>query len=389
MAHGLPRKEDFPALGSYKAYLNTAAIGIPPRSSVEAGIRVFEAFLEDPYRADYSIASMASRVADALSRLYGVSPESVGVSVSTTECIARTALGLAGPGGVIGVTSMEFPGITYALSTGCGRVGCRVRMYGGGVEDAVLEAIDNGVDVVVFSSVAWVTGERPDLEKIAARAAERGVYTIVDAIQHLGALTLPPDPAGKLDMIAGAVKKWLLAPHSNTAVCIVGGRLLDETPLYYSLNNTLVEDKDAYWRDPRKDILNPPPPRRDAHRYTIPSGLSSPSLAAAAASIEYLAGIGVEAIEEHVLSTAKKLAGILEHYDLQPLIPRPESGIVTATLGDPRRDDALSKCLQGEGVRHSVRGQASLRGLRFSVHLYNGGDDLAVLEEALGRCSHL
>ena len=51
-------------------------------------------------------------------------------------------------------------------------------------------AIDRRTRALLVSSVGWVTGERLDLASLSQLAEDRGFFLVVDAVQHLGGVSL-------------------------------------------------------------------------------------------------------------------------------------------------------------------------------------------------------
>jgi len=372
---------DFPGVGKYRAYLNTAAVGLVPRPARDALVPHLMLLSEDPLGVGGGLGERLESAALLLERLYGVPSGEVAWGESTTHMIARAAVAAAGSG-EIAVTPMEFPGVVYALETLCRRVGCRVRVAGGGEpEEALLEALDAGARVVVASSVFWVTGRALDVGRVAARARRLGAYTIVDAIQHVGAA--PLRGALEADALCASTKKWLLAPHSGIAFCRVRPSLYEAEPPWYSLGNVELGDRQRYWADPWKRLEEPPEPARGPARFNAPSGLGYEA-AAFEETLRYLSQVPVEAVEEHVLMLRRHLVELLEDrgVGVHPVPRGRESGIVLVETGLPWEAEVeLARELARRGVSVSARGQAGVHGVRVSLHMYNSPGDV---EELVG-----
>ena len=79
-------------------------------------------------------------------------------------------------------------------------------------EAALIEAMDERVRLVTVSSVRYDSGVRLDLQRIGTAARKLGARFAVDAIQHLGALTLNVERL-PVDFVVAGSHKWLLAPE--------------------------------------------------------------------------------------------------------------------------------------------------------------------------------
>ena len=375
---------DFPGLGRYRVYLNTAAVGLVPRPARDALVQRLMVFSEDPLGVESGIVESLRQIEALLEMLYGIPQGEVAWGESTTHMIARIAVAAAG-GGTIAVTEHEFPGVVYALRTYCGSVGCRVIIARGEPEEALEEALDGGADVLVASSVFWVTGRRLDVARLAGKARRRGAYLVVDAIQHLGAL--PADALLEADAFCASSKKWLLAPHSGLAFCRVSRRLVESAqPPWAGLNNMNVGDRNLFWLDPGKRLDTLPPLRGDAWRFNAPSGIGYLQVAGLEETLRYLSQIPVEAVYEHIMMLRRHLVELLEDAGIGYYrVPEGlESGIILVETGlPPQGDMSVAKILASRGVSVSARGQAGLHGLRVSLHMYNSLRDVDVFVEEL------
>jgi len=371
----LAPREDFPGLLSYEAYLNTAAIGLAPRPSRDALLAAIADYFLDPYRRESETLEELDRASRLLQQLYGFDPARSAYGESTTHMMVRAATALAGEG-LIGVTEHDFPGVIVALRSACRRLGCRVGVYRGQPEEALLQALEEGARVLATSSVYWVTGHRLDTGRIARAARRAGAYLVVDAIQHLGGILVEEDDL-EADAFCAASKKWLLAPHSGLAICHLSTRALQAEPAWYGLNNAQIPDKQAYWADPHKDLETLPPLREDAHRYTAPSGINHLQALALRTTLEYHQKLGPQNIHQHILQLARELAETAIDAGLQPHTEKPQTGIILLHTNQPHHKEAqIAQRLRQEGYAISHRGQAGIHGIRVSIHAYNNTNDI-------------
>ena len=372
--------EDFPGLLSYKAFLDTAAISLAPKTARDTILSAIADYFLDPPAAEGRVLEELERSMMLLGEVFGWDPERIGFGESTTHMIVRVATALAGPGGVIAASNHEFPGIILALRSACRRLGCTVRVYEAGTpEEALLEGLEDGASVLVGSTVYWVTGHRLDTSRIVPKARARGAYTVLDVIQHLGGPMLGEHDL-EADALCAASKKWLLAPHSGLAVCHLSGRALGHEPPWYGLNNSDIPDRQAYWADPAKPRQELLPLRSDGHRYTAPSGIQYLHALALRATLEYHARLDRRKVDQHITSLARIIVEEATRAGFETPEPEPGSGIVLIQTGLPfEREAKIAERLRSEGIRISHRGQAGIHGIRASVHIYNNTEDVEKL----------
>lgn len=73
----------------------------------------------------------------------------------------------------------------------------------------VVGQIDENTRLVALASCHFVSGYRIDIQNIGAALRQRGVLFCLDAIQTVGAFTMP---SGQVDLLAADAHKWLLGP---------------------------------------------------------------------------------------------------------------------------------------------------------------------------------
>ncbi len=195
-------------------YVNTASYGLPPAPAWDelqaaladwrGGRTSWEGWGEATERARASFARLVGRPTEAVA---------VGATVSELTGSLVTAL----PDGArVVVPEIEFTSTLFPLLV-------QERLSVRTVPAADLaDAIADGADAAVFSAVQMSTGERADLEAIAAAARDANALTLCDATQAAGWLPLDGCP---FDAIVCAAYKWLLSPR-GTAFAAVSDRLL-------------------------------------------------------------------------------------------------------------------------------------------------------------------
>lgn len=328
-------------------YLNTASIGLPPVQTVEAMRNALSDWQLGRSRAqEYDATVTAAR--HAFARLVGVPPPSVAIGAQVSALVGLAAT-LVEPGGRIVVPVGEFTSVLFPL----------VRRSDLEVDvvplDQIADRITSAVDLVAFSAVQSSTGQLADLDAITDAAATSDAITLVDLTQAAGWL---PVDASRFDVTVTSAYKWLLSPR-GTAFLTVGASVLDRIePIY------------AGWYagdSPWESIYGMPLRLAgDARRLDLsPAWLSWVGTAPA---LEFIEATGVDTIHEHNVALANELQSAL---GMEP----GDSAIVSLELAADFDEDRLA------GLATAYRAGR----LRVSFHLYNTGDDVERLVEALGE----
>jgi cysteine desulfurase/selenocysteine lyase len=362
-AHEFPHQRD----GIY--FNHAASAPMPLRTS-----RALRAYADDRERLfslyqtgtqDYDVAVLQRKAAS----LIGAAADCVTFVPTTTDAIAGAINSIDWRAGDnIVVPANEYPGVLYpCLHLAARGVEARLTPVDAHADlDRVLAAIDGRTRAVAISHVHWQTGHRLDLEVLAAECRARGVLSIVDAIQSVGAV--PVDVAkADIDVLAAGAYKWMLA-MPGTAVLYVSPRFLAST----------VPDRAGYKGMAFGPTAVVEPPRIEwaegAGRFQV-GGPINAALIALEHSIDLLLEIGVPAIFAHVSTLIDHLASNAARAGLQlksDLREPHRSTFVSVTTGSGVRDEQLVKALVARRVIVGVRGP----GIRVAPHLHNSIDDI-------------
>jgi kynureninase len=159
-----------------------------------------------------------SRVGDKISILIGAAPGQIIVSDSTSVNLFKLVMAALtmNPGRTTIVSeTFNFPSDLYILQ------GC-IHLMGGGHqlrlipssdgihidEDSFLESIDAGTALVVLSHVAFKSGYKFDIEKIAQKTHQVGALLLVDLSHSVGVIPIKLDRWG-VDLAVGCTYKYL------------------------------------------------------------------------------------------------------------------------------------------------------------------------------------
>lgn len=366
-------RAEFP-IATRATYLNHAASApLPARSA--AALRRYVDDRQQLYHLyqsgtqDYDSAPLRGK----LGRLLNVAPNRIGFVPTTTDGIGSVLNGLPWqPGDNVVVPANEFPGVMY----GClhlARLGVEVRQVPprlGHLDlDDIHRAFDRRTRAAVISHVHWQTGHRLDLRRFAEACAANGTLSVVDAIQSVGAVAVDL-AAEPVDVLVAGTYKWLLGTHGLAVMAVSDRALAAGTP-----------DR-AGWASMATSVHSAPRLEwaPDARRYAV-GGAADGALIALEPSVDLLLEVGVATVERHNAMLVGRLFTGLPDVGLSlstradgPLSP----AFISATTGDPRRDEALVERLVAQRIIVARRGP----GIRISPHLHNSTADIDRLLDA-------
>jgi len=322
---GLPDKRSFPFSGTYLNAAFSHPLGAQGLAGAQSHLqaRTYEVERSWPRvnSRDAAVAAFAGLIQAAASEI------AVVPSTMEGENLVAAAVGL-GPGA--GVVTDAFH---YDAS---------LAMYGelqrGGVPVAVVAprgnvldlrdfeaAITKGTRLVAVSLVSSLTGFRHDLKALCEIAHARGALVYADVIQAAGAVPLNVHESG-VDFCCCGTYKWLMGDFGTGFLYVRADRLDSLKRVQLGWRQLGSSGHHVYPFDAPGPAIGDWTVRRDTvGRFEV----STPdwmALAMVTASIGYLQGIGVEAIQRH----------------RQPLIDRLESEMpklgfaaLTPNLGGP------------------------------------------------------
>ncbi len=144
---------------AYCTYLNQASLGLIPRASVEASVRVLADVAQhgNLRLSDQAEAGVLDGLRTAAAGLLGAPVASVAVVSGASEGLGQLAALLSGAGGEVVLVSGDFPSVTYPWLAARDRLGMRIRW----VRDtpahdltlALCDAISEQTTVVCVSAV--------------------------------------------------------------------------------------------------------------------------------------------------------------------------------------------------------------------------------------------
>ena len=367
-----------------RAYLNTGTAGPLARVTREA--------LEEGTRFEYEtgrgafgsfpvLSADLERLRAHFAALLGAGESEVALTHHTTEGINIVAHGLAWRAGdEIVTTTAEHEGGLLPLYVLKHRLGVVVKVVALGFEDAPDEivarlaaAIGPRTRLLAISHVNWNTGLRMPVERLAALARERGVSTLVDGAQSVGAIPLDLGRSG-VDFYAAPAQKWLCGPEGIGVLYVRAESLALLEPTFcgfFSLPDAASYDLSGYFV-----------PAPGARRFEVGT-VYRPAIRAMCANLQWLTErLGFEWIHARVAALAESARAALLAVPEVEMVTRADagSGLLTFALRgyDPRR--VVARLEEQDVV---LRNLGHPRALRISTGFYNNHDDIARLVEGL------
>ena len=331
--------------------VEAAAVGALRRLRSPVGLNA------DDYFAD------AERARMLFARLIGSDdPDGVALVPSVSYGVAIAARNVrVRRGGNVVIAAGQFPSNVHAWARLCGERGAELRAVSGA---RVLEAIDARTAVVALGTIDWTDGTVYDLEGIGARAREVGAAYVLDGTQSIGAMAFDVGQV-RPDFLVCSSYKWLLGPM-GLGVCYVSKRFRGGVPL------------EETWLG-----------RRGSEDF---ARLTEAAETYAAGARRFDAGGRAQFVLLPMLNAALTQLLRWDPARVQDYCAR-LAGTVREGLGArgsphlfairPRRNvRVLFDALRERGVYVSLRGRA----LRVSINVFNSGEDVGALLEALGEC---
>ena len=363
------RDQDFPTL-SQKAYFNTAAEGIPPQTVLEALRRYGDDKLlgmDGRPRHESVRRSMLQRVANA----YGLGADEVAVCSCSSEAynLAASALQLK-PGDEIVINDLDFPaGATPWLHPACPATVkvWRSKDWALRVEDLV-PLLSNKTRLVQTSLVSFFNGFKVNVSEVVGAVRKHSPALVsVDVTQALGRIPLE---LTDVDLIVSSTHKWILASHGGGLVGVPSGsadRLTAPAGGWFHLENAFDADR-----------FEKAMPKSGAASFAV--GMPNyPAIYAIDAGLEYIQGVGIEAIDRHCAPLVRHCLDELKRLPVTLITPdEPDhlAGIIAIKHPDAERIHQHLHEADIHVMSHAGR-------LRIAIHGYNDSPSLERLLTAL------
>jgi cysteine desulfurase / selenocysteine lyase len=215
-------------------YLNQAALGLIPATSVSAMVRFLAevAQLGNLRLSDDAEVVVLDDVRRAAAQLLDVPPGWVAITGGASEVLGQVAALIAQSEGSVLLVSSDFPSVTYPWLVAVQRHGTAIKTVDDRADEnlteSLIDAIDESTKVVCFGAVQYATGSRVDVAAVAERAHSVGARVVVDATQLAGAGPVSVRQWGA-DAVVCSGYKWL-SSHGGVAVLTLAPDLVEMTP---------------------------------------------------------------------------------------------------------------------------------------------------------------
>ncbi|MHB8669402.1 MAG: SufS family cysteine desulfurase [Acidimicrobiales bacterium] len=393
-------RKDFPILerevhGRRLVFLDSAASAQKPRAVLEAMDRFMETSYANVHRGVYLVAEEATAAYEGcraeVARFLGAPSErEIVFTKNVTEAINLVAHSWARSnlraGDAVLLTEMEHHSNLVPWLMLAEERGVELRYLGvtddGRLDLGDLERLLDGVRLVAITAMSNVLGTITPVRRIADAAHAAGALVLVDAAQYVPHLATDVVEMGA-DFLGFSAHK-MLGP-SGIGVLWAREEVLDAMPAFLGGGEMI--------RDVRLDGWTPNelPWKFEAGTPPIVEAVGL------AAAVEYLNGIGMQAVREHeVTLTAYALRTMTERLGERlriygPSEPAERGGVISFSFGDIHAHD-VSQVLDQHGVcvragHHCAKPLMRRLGVaataRASFYIYNDESDVDALCEAL------
>lgn len=366
---GLVKRGDF-AFPSNMTYMNTGSVGPSPKVVLEKMVDTWHQIESSPVVESYSKGNVhLDEVRHKIASFLNCEKEDIVFTGCTTDGMNRLsfALGLQ-PGEKIISTDQEHEGghdcwKFHARSRGIVVEDISIRFDENDAQsivDRFEKAITPNTRAISFSHVLYTNGLRLPAAEICEMARRKGVISIVDGAQAIGAVSV--DIANiRCDAYAAPGHKWLLGPK-GTGFMFVRRASAPHLNLLTRLTNN----------EPQSDTTG------------LMNHMGFQGLGAA---IDYVNRIGVSTIEKHNLVLHTYAFDRIQTLPLKSFSPR-EGALAAPLLAfkiDKKFDTRalIAELLAKENL--VIKALPKLNALRLSTHLFNSKDDIDKTFEILKR----
>ena len=362
------RRRSFPMLDEM-VYLNSAAEGMPP---VEVGEALAQYFRDKQLGMDGRERHFAAleETKSLVAELYGLTAAEIGICSCSSEAFNLAALAMRlREGDEVVINDLDFPaGVTPWLQpTGPATVLVwRARAGVLHVEDLV-KLLTPQTRLVTVSLVSFFNGHMICLPSVVeAVRRHSSALLAVDVTQALG--RIPLDLTGA-DLIVSSTHKWILASHGGGLVGVPAARASEWTVPA----GGWLHLEEAFGSNRFERAVSRP----GAAGFAV--GMPNfPAIYAIRAALQYLKGIGVEAIDRVARPLTRACLDGVAKLPVELLAPIDDSALAGIFAFRHPAADKIAQQLKANRIHimsHAGR-------LRVAVHGYNTESDI----ETFLRC---
>ncbi|TVR39169.1 MAG: aminotransferase class V-fold PLP-dependent enzyme [Cryomorphaceae bacterium] len=231
-------------------------------------------------------------------------------------------------------------------------------------EEIMVALMDKKANILAISHVQWLSGYCADINGLCAFCRERGILTIVDATQSMGAIPLSLNESGA-DVIMASNYKWMNAGY-GTGLMAARRDFLERYPPKIRGNHSRMLQGEK-WTD-NASILG----------YE-PGHLNVPGLILLECALEDRLATGVASIQAHNMRLTKQLIEGLNQADdilIGPVNMNRRSSII-GLRGGAELHEQLTRQGFVLSLRHGV--------VRLSLHYHNHPEEVDALVSLLNN----
>lgn len=357
------------------AYMNTGGLGASPYvvlESVQNGMHE----LEIRPRPGHSIERW-NALKKKCTSLYGdgVSYKELALTNSTTEGNNIVINGLPLKRGDEIITSThEHAGLNVPLLNKVKRDEVVLKTFeldlknGLNNVNRIEDQITDRTRLIFISHITCTTGQRFPVTEIAKLAKEKGIWFALDGAQVVGHMPIDVKQYG-CDFYATSGHKWILGPKRTGLFYITEEELPHLRP-----TTTGAYSDDGYDLESRELNYDP-----TAERFEYATQ-NEPLVQGLGPAVDFLNTIGMQQIWEHNRALAEQLYHGLQEIDgveiLSPAEEEYRTGMITFRMPEYEYRDIAYKYMKEKNIRARGVGEADLRGIRLSMHLYNSPEEV-------------
>ncbi len=371
-------RSDFPPLKKFRAYMDTAFVGLMPKQ-VKAAHEDFleERFQFGPFPSEKTILGVwldkTEEVRKKLALFLGARESEIAFTYCT-GCGSNIALNgidwQKGDNAVI--DDLEYPTDFHILNK-LRKKGVEIRIArqkNGAVSPDKFEALaDKRTRAFVVSHISYLNGFRHDLKKLADIVHTYGGYLVVDSAQSVGGIKVNVKDED-VDFMSGIPYKWLIGPN-GLGFLYVREDLIPLIPpdrLGWASTNDFAS----------LETMESNPLPVAARRYEYGT-LGFESVYGLDASLDYINRIGMDAIEQRNLKLVQMLRERLRSHKVTFFTPEENKSPILTFFKE--NEQVFGKKMKKNNIfittRRRKKGQ-----VRISPHFYNNEEDIEAFMRA-------
>jgi selenocysteine lyase/cysteine desulfurase len=370
-------RKSFPILAT-DVYLNVGTYGIMPEPALAEYLEALAAEERSGVASRVGVDQRERRARETVAALIGAAPADVAFTRNTTDGINLAVWGLPWKEGDEAVSTLEeHEGMFHPLLWLQRTRGVRVKFVEVSPDPdrflaALAAAVTPKTRLVAVSHVSCETGTRLPVREVCAWARARGITSLVDGAQALGAIPVDVRAIG-CDCWAGSGHKWLCGPKGSGIFYATTQTMARLAPAHVGAGTFRVADRSTGEVEPQDSGAR--------FEYGTRNHIISIGLLA---SLRWFEALGWHRIHEHVAGMAAYLKERLRSLDgvklLTPIEREASSGLATFSSPglDPQR---LRKALGERHIHH--RGIPHYDAIRISTAAFTSRDDVDALIAAL------